>query len=188
MPRVIPSATQLEPFTQGSLSQLCGIYSILNAVQLSLYPRRLMPPQRKRLFLAAVNHLGHNGLLQKVLGVGMEEEDWLGLGEAVGRYVEERFVTRCRLRRLQTGRTWTSRRHAFSAIEAAVEQGRPVLVYVGGALDHYTVIAGHAEGRLLLFDSLGLKWIAMDGVGLGYGSRRRNWIVPQSTFALVTAS
>jgi hypothetical protein len=183
---ILPGAEQLEPFIQGSMSRLCGLYSVLNAVQLSLYPRRLMPPQRKRLFLAAVSHLGHAGLLSEVLGAGMEEEDWRGLGEAVSRYVEDRLATRCRLRRLEMGKTWVSRRGAFSAIAAAVERRRPVLIYVGGVLNHYTVIVGQTEGRLLLFDSLGLKWIAEDSLGLGYASRRRNWIVPQNTFALVT--
>jgi hypothetical protein len=42
-----------------------------------------------------------------------------------------------------------------------------VLVYFGGALDHYTVISGYADGRLLLFDSLGMKWVASDNIGLG---------------------
>jgi hypothetical protein len=71
-----------------------------DAVQLGLYPQRLAPPQRKRLFIAAVAHLGRQGLLGEVLGVGMEEDIWLGLAEAVSAHIEQRFAVRFRLRKV----------------------------------------------------------------------------------------
>lgn len=188
VPKAIPGAGQLEPFTQGSLSRLCGLYSILNAVQLGLYPHRLAPAQRKHLFIAAVAHLGRKRLLGKVLGVGMEEDVWLELAGAVAAHVEDRFAVRFRFRRVLTGAARSSRKQALQAIAIAVEQRRPVLVYLGGALDHYTVISGHTGERLRLFDSDGLKWLAIDGVGLGQASRRRHWIAPESTYVLIRRS
>jgi hypothetical protein len=188
VPKLLPGAGQLEPFTQGSLSRLCGLYSILNAVQLGLYPRRLAPAQRKRLFIAAVAHLGRKGLLGKVLGVGMEEDVWLELAGAVSSQVEDRFGVRFGLRKVLTGDAGSSRRKALKSIASAIEQRRPVVVYLGGALDHYTVICGHTGERLRLFDSDGLKWLAIDGVGLGQASRRRHWITPESTYALIRRS
>lgn len=188
MPKLIPGADEYEPFSQGSLSRLCGLYSILNAMQLGLYPHRLAPAQRKRLFIAAVAHLGRKGLLGKVLGVGMEEDVWLELAKAVGKHVEDRFGVRFGLRRVLTGAARPTRRQALESISIAIERRRPVLVYLGGALDHYTVICGHAGERLLLFDSDGLKWLAIDGVGLGQASRRRHWIAAESTYAVVRRS
>jgi hypothetical protein len=188
VPNIIPAARQVQPFTQGSLSRLCGIYSIMNAVQLGLYPLRLAPPQRKHLFRAAVAHLARQDLLGKLLGVGMEEDVWLRLAEAVGAYVENRFGVRFRLQRALTGEARPTRKGALNSIADAIQRRRPVLVYLGGALDHYTVICGLAGERLLLFDSDGLKWVAIDGVGLGHASKRRHWITPETTCALVRRS
>lgn len=188
VPKLIPGAAEYEPFSQGSLSRLCGLYSILNAVQLGLYPHRLAPAQRKRLFIAAVGHLGHKGLLENVLGVGMEEDIWLGLAEAVGKHVEHRFGVSFGLRKVITGEAGSNRRQALKSVATAIERRRPVLVYLGGALDHYTVICGVAGERLLLFDSEGLKWLAINGVGLGQASRRRHWIAAESTYALIRRS
>jgi hypothetical protein len=188
VPKLIPGADEYEPFSQGSLSRLCGLYSILNAVQLGLYPHRLAPAHRKRLFIAAVGHLGRKGMLGKVLGVGMEEDVWLELAKAVGEHVENRFGVRFELRKAITGEAGSNRRQALKSIATAIERGRPVLVYLGAALDHYTVICGIAGERLLLFDSDGLKWLAIDGVGLGQASRRRHWIAPESTYAVVRRS
>lgn len=185
MPKLVPGADEYEPFSQGSLSRLCGLYSILNAVQLGLYPRRLTPGQRKHLFIAAVAHLGREGMLGKVLGVGMEESVWLELANAIGDHVENRFRIRFGLRRVLVGGARSSRGDALKSVDRAIGRGRPVLVYLGGALDHYTVICGVAVQRLLLFDSDGLKWLPVAHIGLGPRSRRRHWIVPESTYALI---
>jgi len=132
VPKLIPGADEYEPFSQGSLSRLCGLYSILNAVQLGLYPHRLAPAQRKRLFIAAVGHLGRKGMLGKVLGVGMDEDIWLGLAKAVGDHVENRFGVKFGLRRVITGEAGSNRRQALKSIATAIERRRPVLVYLGG--------------------------------------------------------
>jgi hypothetical protein len=188
VPKIIPAASQVQPFTQGSLSRLCGIYSIMNAVQLGLYPLRLAPPQRRRLFIAAVAQLARQGLLGSVLGVGMEEDVWLGLAKAVGEHVENCFGVRLRLQRALTREARPTRKGALNSIGEAIQRRRPVLVYLGGALDHYTVIFGLTAERIILFDSDGLKWIAVDGVGLGHASKRRHWITPETTFALIRRS
>jgi hypothetical protein len=47
------------------------------------------------------------------------------------------------------------------------------------------VICGHAGERLQLFDSDGLKWLAVDGVSLDQDGKRRHWIAPESTYALI---
>lgn len=36
---------QLKPLQQGNLSNMCGLYSVLNAVQLAVYPQRLTRPE-----------------------------------------------------------------------------------------------------------------------------------------------
>ena len=46
--RKLPGLDTLKPARQGQLDRLCGIYAIINAMELALYPtQRLMPSQRK---------------------------------------------------------------------------------------------------------------------------------------------
>lgn len=59
-----------------------------------------------------------------------------------------------------------------------------MLVWLGGALNHFTVIAGFTDQRLLLFDSSGLRWIETDGVGSTESSEQRHWLDPDSVGAL----
>lgn len=42
----------------------------------------------------------------------------------------------------------------------------------------------YTERRLILFDSAGLKWIQANNLGLGEGSRRTHWILPDQTMAI----
>ncbi len=182
MARVLAGARQLEPLVQGDLSRLCGLYSILNAIQLGLYPRWLSPVQRKQMFIEGITHLARERQLRSVVGVGMEEPVWRKLAVALVTNANEQFGSKLKVQRALKGTAPRSRRKVLEAIMAAVEDGRPVLVYLGGALDHYTVIAGYTDRRLMLFDSQGLRWIEIDHVGVAEG--RRHWLEPTWTYSL----
>lgn len=187
MLRVIAGASELEPFYQGDLSQLCGLYSILNAVQLALHPEQLAPAHRERLFVDGVACLARQRKLRRALCVGIEEEVWPELGRAVFATVADQFGVQFRLRRILTGPARSNRAQALQTIAATIDQQQPVLVCMDGELDHYTVISGYSQKRLRLFDSLGLRWLSIDGVAVGVDKNRRHWMAPASTFAVVRA-
>ncbi|MES2496406.1 MAG: hypothetical protein V4618_09840 [Pseudomonadota bacterium] len=49
--RKLPGLDILKPAQQGRLDRFCGLYAIINAIDLALYPRgQLMPSQRQKLF------------------------------------------------------------------------------------------------------------------------------------------
>lgn len=187
VPRVIAGANALEPLYQGDLSQLCGLYSILNAIQLKLYPERLTPDHRQRLFTEGAAFLGRERKLKRALCVGIEEDVWPQLGRAIFAAVADQFGVKFRLRRILKGPARSNRARAFQAIAATIDRQHPVLVCMDGELDHYTVICGYSPQRLRLFDSLGLRWLAIDGISVGEDCRHRHWMSPASTFAVVRA-
>lgn len=51
---IIPGAEALKPRFQGELDFLCGLYSIINAIRLAAYPRRLTSEMQADLFTAGV--------------------------------------------------------------------------------------------------------------------------------------
>ena len=47
---LLPGSDVIKPLRQGELDCLCGLYSAINAVRLTLYPRPLMPSEEAKLF------------------------------------------------------------------------------------------------------------------------------------------
>ena len=170
------------PFTQGHLSSLCGLYALLNGVQLALWPHSLLTPaQLKKLFARSVEHLDNERILPAVLRAGITENAWLRLclvviGQAV-------HLTGTRLRRrffLQhvdqlTGGT------ALADIKRELRQGHPVVVMLWGGYNHATVIVGYDRTRLILFDSAGYRWILLTSVGLHHASSTKRHQLTRNT-------
>jgi hypothetical protein len=180
---LLPGARSLKPHQQGDLSRLCGLYSIINAIQLALYPEPLDSNETHRIFTKAVQHLHRKRLLLAACHYGIDEGPWFTLMREM---VDQAAAARGASMRITAllSAACISRGRAIVAICRAVERGSPVLVAFGGALDHYTVVCGHSETRLRLFDSLGLRAVAKAGVGLGEGSRRRHRMAADAVYAL----
>jgi hypothetical protein len=181
----IAAANELKPLVQGSLSRLCGLYSILNAVRLALHPFELRQHEVQATYLHGLAHLSGRRLLKRVLGIGMDEQVWLDLGNELLTHVNASYCTSLRLRPTLIGSAVSRRDRALQRIMAEVRANRPVLLCLGRALDHFTVVCGYSGERLTLFDSSGFRWIGCKNIGLGDGSRRSHWISASSTFTLI---
>lgn len=87
MPRtsaLLPAAAHLTPYLQGHASALCGLYAVLNAIQLVVWPqRKLSRCQLKKLFVSGVHHLDRSTGLASVLGQGIDEDAWLDLSRSL---------------------------------------------------------------------------------------------------------
>jgi hypothetical protein len=177
--------TGLKPLRQGNLSRLCGLYSLLNGIQLALYPERLPKPQLEELYLHAVGHLARRRQLKHVLGIGMSEDIWLQLATALVQHVGHIRGTSLIIKPILTGIARRSLPRAFHAITRTISSGSPVLVGLGGSLEHYSVIAGYTDKRLLLFDSSGFRWLEINSVGLSEGSSHRHWLSPDGVIAII---
>ncbi len=181
---MLAGATELKPLQQGKLSALCGLYSILNCIQLALYPRRLSRPELKRIYLHAIAHLSRRRQLIRVLGIGMEYERWIELQNELIAYVNDAYRMALNPTMTLTGTAAFNRQRAIDRIKRNLCRSSHVLAVFGGLLNHYSVICGYTEQRLVLFDSSGLRWIQADNLGLGESSRRSHWISADYTLTM----
>lgn len=164
---------------------LCGLYSVLNALQLALYPQRLSRPELQRIYLRAIDHLSRRRQLKRVIGIGVDYPLWAELQIELIIYVNQAYGLSLKRCAILTGTAVKNRQRAIGQIKSNLCRGSPVLAGFGGILNHYSVIAGYTAERLILFDSSNLKWIAVGKLGLGEGSRRTHWILPDQMVAIL---
>jgi hypothetical protein len=182
---IMPAAKALKPLTQGNLSRLCGLYCLLNGIRLAVYPIELRKDELQLLYLEAVRDLARRRQLTRVLGVGMSNTLWVSLGTVLTHQVNGTQHRNVTLGKILRGTAQLDRQRAFGTIKRMVASNIPVLTLFAGALNHYTTVCGFTTSRFLLFDSSGLHWIDVKHVGLGERCRRRHWIAPDSTLAIV---
>ena len=183
---MLPAAAHLRPYSQGHVSSLCGLYSLLNGIQLVLWPHcKLSQVQLKKLFVSGVEHLDQSKTLVTVLQYGMDEDTWLQLSSALVKSASK--LTGLRISRgfILRFRPGLGRRAAIAAIKHHLRSNSPILVTLWGAYDHVTVIVGYGGGRMVLFDSSGFKWIAETSLGMQHpASTKRHQIARSSVVAL----
>lgn len=181
---IVPGARHLKPVLQGTLSRLCGVYSVLNAIQLCLYPERLNGAEMQRLYRHAIHYLSRRKQLSRVIGVGMAYQLWMEATAELIAYVNAAYDTEITASRILKGSAATDRQRAIRQIKKSLRRGRPVVALLGGTLNHYSVFCGYTASRLLLFDSSGLSWVRADNVGLGEHSRRTHWLLAEYTSSI----
>lgn len=149
-----------DPYRQGQLDGLCGLYSAVNA--LALLTARGRPLSRKRcqqLFACGLRFVEAHDALGQVVRQGIKPQLWFDTIRAMAADVERRQsvtldVRRPFVRHPEVG--WTQLRQA---IETAVDGDAVALVQLLGALNHYSVISAHTARRFVLHDSTGLRWL-----------------------------
>lgn len=181
--RLAAAARTLTPLQQGDLDSLCGLYAVINAVQLVLYPdRRLRRPDLVELYEAGLDVLRKSRSLQTVMLHGMHEPTWAKVSAAVVTQASRVTGDRLELMPLVLPPR-ADDRDAILLIRRHVRAGWPVLLAVNGRLDHWTVVARFSKTRLLLFDSAGHRWVLIRSIGVSrdvgdapYGIRRRGLV------------
>lgn len=96
----------------------------------------------------------------------MSEDVWISLGHAMAKKVNDEFGTSLKIDQPFVDVATLDRARVLSRIRRQIRDGCPVLVGLAGALDHYTVLAGHTDSRIILFDSSGLRWVTTSRIGL----------------------
>ena len=159
----------LEPWRQGDLDLLCGAYSTINAIRLvraGVAP--LSVAAGKRLLASAGDFLADRDGLQEALSWGMALKRRYALARHLGRLASGRDFTVTVERAALVKPSITE---VFAWIGESLTAGKPVLLFLENMPDHYTVVAGMTETRLLLFDSLGMKFLNRTTCGIRTGAR-----------------
>jgi hypothetical protein len=171
---LLEAAARLIPLNQGRLDNLCGLYSILNAIRLASWPVLERQHFRSRqLFDHGLSLLETEGLLLASLHGGMNEHTWLHLcDELIWKANRLGGIELTRARILaNVGKTDTAA--AIGLIDRHTQQGNPVLVELRGGYNHYTVVVEIRDNRLFLFDSFGYRWVSIGACELERKSPRK---------------
>lgn len=159
--RLAAAARTLRPLQQGNLDSLCGLYAVINAVQLSLYTHhRLTRAELLQLFDAGLNVLRRSRGLQSVILTGMPSPLWHKVSAAV--LTRASAITGYRFELVAV--PLTDEDTTFMLLRQLrwnLERQRPVLICIAGRLDHWTVVRRVSRTRLTLFDSSQHAWLSV---------------------------
>lgn len=180
---VIPQSVRLEPYHQGSLDALCGLYSAINAIRVAAYPaKRLTRHHIKYLMGDGIDYLARAKCLTRVLKDGMSFSIRVKLTNHLIKRVRQRWGLE--ILKLKPNRN----ADLIKFIEGEVDQGHPVCIHVYGLYDHYTVISGYTPKQLKLYDSNGRQFFRRDSVSIvGDDRESGHQIMPTGVFSLSVA-
>lgn len=154
-PRVeITARHQLDPLRQGQLDGLCSLYAIINGLRLACAGTvSITRRKNKDLFALGLAFLGRKGELHEVVAEGLRRRRRQALAHHLAQAIS------CSGRQVTIERPDKAERSSledvFHWITASLNQNKPVLIPLMGALNHLTVVWGISEERLFLFDSGG---------------------------------
>lgn len=153
-----PSAAQIEPYQQGRLDSLCGLYAPINAMRLIYAEANPLSRQKcKRLFAEGMDFLNAKKGSRDASHWGMTVGRQRKLAKAL--LQSEVLVGLPPLRLGARLPPTASVEGLEAAISASLNQGGILLACFHGRISHHSVIVGHTPARVLLFDSDGMLFI-----------------------------
>lgn len=180
--RLANAARILTPAVQGTYDGLCGLYAIINAIDLVLHPRPgLKPHQHRRLFASGIRYLSRKRQLHTVIVRGMTCAMWTELAVHV---LSQHPDLGARTESLPIGPDAVS---ATRAIIGALKHGWPVALLLDHTYEHFTVICGYSPKRFQLFDSRGYRSIDQASMSISCAKPVRHRITPSAVLVFMRA-
>lgn len=162
----LPGYGTIKPYRQGDLSNMCGVYAIINALRLVIPERADDRALWIKVYNFAVANLAQNRKLKQGLMQGLTFDAWKLLQHAVYDELSERIGVPLHMRPVLR-RAPQPGRDVGSVINRALDARRVVLCALAGTHNHFTVIAGYTPSRWLLFDSFNLRWVQRAATVIG---------------------
>lgn len=148
----IAARRRIEPFRQGELDMLCGLYSCINALRLAAHDRRpISRPLAKELFGEGMAYLDQKEAAGETAQQGMLSGRQRRLLAHLTKHLRTKGIEMAIERPFASSRPDIT--DVFSWMEAAIGAGWPVMAWLKGTHNHFTVIAGIDSKQLHLFDS-----------------------------------
>lgn len=170
----------IEPYNQGSLDGLCGLYSAINGLRLARHDHDPMNrAQCKRLLGRGAAYLHRNRSLTPALSKGMETWLWHALIRNLAKHAVTDEIAFKIERPVFSGEPDIA--DVFAWIDASLGQGKPVLICLRNALNHFSVVTASTPSNLLLFDSNGHRFVKRSSCGIDTG---RHQIAPEALLRL----
>lgn len=158
----IAAARSIEPFRQGTLDGLCGLYAVINAIAVARWP--YVPVSRleaTQLFESGLYELNLSTDLAETIADGMDWSTIRGLAAALSLQASVKPI-RVRMERLPYSVPLSSRQQA---VRHCIKTQKPIIANIDN-LSHYSVIIGCSETRYYLQDSAGGHWVGQSSTKL----------------------
>jgi hypothetical protein len=174
------------PFVQGHLDYLCGLYAAVNATALVMAPTSpLTRAQARSLIRIGTEHLQKRDELCLALNLGIDIERQVQV--ALHMLKRAGSVTGVPIL-ATTPFAGKAEPATITALERKLAEGAALMVFLQGALDHYSVICGMTRGRVVLFDSDGHHWLDRGSLCVGEDQRHARHYVPAASVIEVRAA
>ena len=157
----------IRPIRQGSIDQLCGVYSVLNATEVVIgkyrvdRKRKRKSSQRKTLFNDLIDYLAKSNLLKEALTAGIDDID-IGLIDVAIESVRSYQNQKMRKRKafetdlVTLDEYWEQLTQHLSSPDSAV------IILLSGRKHHWTCVKAITPETMILSDSTGMKKIGRD--------------------------
>jgi len=168
----------VQPFEQGGLDSLCGIYSLLNA------ERRINNTSNggsQQLFNSIIEYLSRKNLLAPILTQGMLLKHIKAiLADVIGDRIPYQKLHFAGQANPDLNTFWTEIASFLSDAPRAA-----VLLGMSGTHDHWTVVKEISEKQIQLFDSRRLRTLNRSNCTTGESKGKRHHILwPAQTYFL----
>ena len=155
----------IKPYQQGSLDGMCGVYSIINVVRLSVSTRhRFCTGDCVDLFGALTSHLEESGRLAKAVSTGFGVNGLCSLLRTTDEWLYGGWGWRLRYHRPwyrePTPPPFSCMADEFS--KHLERENTGIIACIYGYLDHWSVVSGVSKSTIQLFDSIGSHRISID--------------------------
>lgn len=180
-----PGAKLVEPYQQGGLDALCGLYVLINGALLLHAEANPLSGQRcKRLFAEGMDFLtaqkGSRDAAHRGMTVGRQRR----LAKAL--FKGEALANRPPLRLGPTLPQMAKVDDLETAIEGALASGAILLVCFQGRISHHSIIVGQTPARVLLCDSDRMRFVQK--ASLQFCTKQRDTLMLDSLVPMHSAA
>jgi len=159
----LAAAKQIDPYIQGDLDNLCGLYSAVNALRLIAEGRgqRLSELNSQKLFRHGASFLEQQSKLSAAVRFGLSWRLWVKLVGDLTTKAGRMLGGDVLLQQPFTGMDGLNQLIFIANVRAVLRDRKAVLILLRGEYEHFTVISGLTTTRLRLFDSYGYHWVTL---------------------------
>jgi hypothetical protein len=168
----------MEPYEQGALDGLCGIYSIINATR---KVNKINEDKSSSLFNEIVNYYDNKWGFNKVILEGISLHD-------ISQVLNDIIKSKCQIE--AKAPFWHHPNTSLDIfwdemIKFMMKNNTAILLGIGGVYDHWTVVESISEKQIKLFDSCRIKLFNRNRCTTQKPtSKRMHQIIPTHTYFL----
>ncbi|MBS3652411.1 hypothetical protein KEU06_27865 [Pseudaminobacter sp. 19-2017] len=145
---------QIQPFKQGQLDGLCGIYAIINAIRIALgaEEKRFRRSDWEELFYVLLCAVDEEIGAVKAVSYGLSAKSFRKAAKVAVEHMRDEHEAAISITRLIPRHAKPTAPQVIQAIDAT-SAGQAVIAGLSGKLDHWTICRRVSAKSLILFDS-----------------------------------